>query len=67
MTSNLVQRKTLWSYRPYQDLGQIDHNLHNHAFDDIICKPPILENENVGYKSVYMPGKVINEFNSMLT
>ena len=33
--------KFLWSYRPYQNLGQIDHNLHNHVFDDVICKPPI--------------------------
>ena len=23
------------------NLGQIDHNLHNHVSDDIICKPPI--------------------------
>ena len=28
------------SYRPYQNLRQIDHNLHNHAFDDVKCKPP---------------------------
>ena len=27
-----------WSY---QNLGQIDHNLHGHVFDDIICKPLI--------------------------
>ena len=26
----------------------------------------ILENKNVKYKSVYMPGKIINGFNSML-
>ena len=31
----------LLSNRPYQDLGQIDHNLHDHVFDDVICKPPI--------------------------
>ena len=30
-------------YRPYQNLGHIDLNLHNHVFDDIICKPPILK------------------------
>ena len=30
-------------YRPYQNLGHIDFNLHNHVFDDIICKPPILK------------------------
>ena len=28
------------SYSLYQNLGQIDHNLHNHVFDDVICKPP---------------------------
>ena len=27
------------SCSPYQNLGQIDHNLHNHVFDDVICKP----------------------------
>ena len=42
MTSNVVQRHVLWSYRPYQNLGQIDHNLHNHVFDYVICKPPIV-------------------------
>ena len=21
--------------------GKIDHNLHNHVSDDLICKPPI--------------------------
>ena len=31
---NLVQIQVLWSYRPYQNLGQIDHNLHDHVFDD---------------------------------
>ena len=31
----------LWSYMPYQNLVQIDHNLHNHVFDDVICKSPI--------------------------
>ena len=31
MTTNLVQRHVLWSYRPYQNLGQIDHNLQNHV------------------------------------
>ena len=29
--------------RPYQNLGHIDFNLHNHVFDDIIRKPPILK------------------------
>ena len=37
MTSNLVQRHVLWSKTPYQNLVQIDHNLHNHVFDDVIC------------------------------
>ena len=56
MTSDLVQRHVLWSYRSYQNLGQVDHrqvdhnyqnlgqvnhNLHNHVFDDVICKPPV--------------------------
>ena len=42
-TSNLVQRHVLWSYRPYQNLGQIDNNLHNHVFDDVMCtEPPIV-------------------------
>ena len=38
MTSNLVQRHVLWTYTPYQSLGQIDRNLHNRVFDDVICK-----------------------------
>ena len=41
MTSNFAQRHILGSYGPYQNLGQIDHNLHNRVFDDVICKPPI--------------------------
>ena len=41
ITANLVQRHVVGSCRPYQNLGQIDHNLHNHVFDDIISKPPI--------------------------
>ena len=28
----------MWSYRPYQNLGQIDHNLHNHFFDDVFTR-----------------------------
>ena len=31
----------MWSNRPYQNLGQIDRNLHNHTFGDVICSPPI--------------------------
>ena len=42
MTSNLVQRH-VWSYKLCQNLGQIDLNLHDHVFDDVICKPPIVE------------------------
>ena len=29
-------------YKPYQNLGHIDFNLHNHVYD-IICKPQILK------------------------
>ena len=42
MTSNLVQRYVLWSYWPYQNLGQINHNLYTHVFDDAICTPLIV-------------------------
>ena len=42
ITSNLLQRHAVWSYRPYQNLKQIDHNLHDHVFDDVICKPSIV-------------------------
>ena len=38
----LVQRHVVWSYRSYQNLEQIDHNLHNHVFNDVLCKPPKL-------------------------
>ena len=31
-----------WSYKSYQNLGLIDHNLHDNALSDIICKPPIV-------------------------
>ena len=41
MTSNLVQRHVVWSCRLYQNLEQIDHNLHRQDFDDVICKPTI--------------------------
>ena len=37
----MVHRHAVWSYRPYQNLEQIDHNLHNHVFNDVIWKPPI--------------------------
>ena len=39
-TSNLVQRQVLWSYRPCKNFGQINCNLHNHVFDDVVRKPP---------------------------
>ena len=42
MGLNLVQRQVVWSCRSYQNLGQIDHNLQNHAFDDVICNQPII-------------------------
>ena len=42
-TSSLVQRHAVWSYRPYQNFGQIDNNLHYYAFDDVKIKPPISE------------------------
>ena len=41
IASNLVQRHVVWSYRPYLNLRQIYRNLHDHIFDDVICKPPI--------------------------
>ena len=31
----------MWSYRPYQNLGQINHNLRSHIFVDVICEPTI--------------------------
>ena len=40
ITSNLVQGHVVWSYRLYQTLEQIYHNLHSHGFNDVICKPP---------------------------
>ena len=39
MTSNLVQRKIVWSCRSYQNLEQIHHHLDIHVFDGVICKP----------------------------
>ena len=41
ITSNLVQRHLAWSYSPYKNLEQIDYKLHNHVFDDVICKPSV--------------------------
>ena len=38
ITSNLVQKHAEWYYTPYQNLGQIDRNLHYHVFDDVISK-----------------------------
>ena len=34
----MVQRHAVWSRKPYRNLEQIDHGLHNHVFDDVICK-----------------------------
>ena len=31
----------LYGLGGYIKIWQIDHNLHNHVFDDIKCKPPI--------------------------
>ena len=28
-------------FQGYQNLEQVDHNLHNQVSDDVICKPPI--------------------------
>ena len=39
--SNLVQRHFIWSYRPDQYLGEIDHNLRNHVLMTSYEKHPI--------------------------
>ena len=32
----------VWSHRLYQNLGQIEYDLHlNHVYDYVICKAPI--------------------------
>ena len=36
----------VWSYKKYKKLEQIDYNLNNHAFDDVICKPPTLTTQS---------------------
>ena len=36
MTSDSVQRHVAWFYRRHGKLVQIDHNLCDHAFDDVI-------------------------------
>ena len=36
-TSNLLQKHVVLSYRPYPEFGKIDHNLHNHVFDEVMC------------------------------
>ena len=36
-----AKRHFLWSYWPCQNLEQIDFDLHNQVFDDVICKPSI--------------------------
>ena len=64
---NFLQRYVLWPYRPHQNLGQIDHNLHNHAFDDVICKPPTdfdsadFESASL-YQSVILLKKIFSKF-----
>ena len=32
---------SLWCYRPYQNLKQIDFNFHSYVFDDVMCIAPI--------------------------
>ena len=34
--------KTCCMCNPYQNLEEIEYNLHNHAFGDVICKLPIV-------------------------
>ena len=35
----MVQRHVVWLH---QNFEQIDHNLHNHVFDNVTCKPSTL-------------------------
>ena len=35
------KRHVIWYNMPHQNSGQIDGNLRNHVFDDVVCKPPI--------------------------
>ena len=42
-----TETHVVWSYRPYQNLGEIDHDWHSHVFDDVICKPPIVYLDNL--------------------
>ena len=38
----ILYRDTLYRHKDHtKNLGQIDHNLHNHVFYDIICKPSL--------------------------
>ena len=60
MTSNWVQRHILWSYRPYQNLGQVDHNLHDHVSYDVICKPPIHGNYPKYMADMFVPAQQIH-------
>ena len=71
MISNLIQRQVLRSYKPYQNLGQIDHCLHNHKFDDIICKPPIAIKferhfDNLKFSWLMTRGELANKFEKIL-
>ena len=52
MTSNLIYRHIVCFYRPYQNLGQIDRNLHDHVFGDVVCKPPIHKGSSTLTKGV---------------
>ena len=61
---NLVKRHVVWSYGPYRNLDQTDHNLHNHAFDDVISKSTILSSVyevlGVQYSACHFPNAVFN-------
>ena len=36
ITSNLVYEHVMWSHRPFENLGEIDHNLCNYISHDVI-------------------------------
>ena len=38
---------SLIAYRPYQNLEKINHNLHDHVFVGVICKPLIDKRQNL--------------------
>ena len=39
MTSGLVQRRDIWSHRPYQNLEEIGDDFRKNMFDDVTEKP----------------------------